>query len=92
MRIGQKLVARSYYSLSAEDAFAVGGIDAPHSGGEAVAGIEAQGLGFGFVGVARHDFDFHGDAAFFDFDDEFEWHGYVVGLLFDGNQVGPKGS
>ena len=69
-----------YSILSAEDALAVGWIDAPHSGGEAVAGIKAQGLGFGFVGVAGHDFDFHGNAAFFDFDNELEWHGCVVGL------------
>ena len=64
--------------LSAEDAFSVGGIDAPHSGSETVAWIKAQGLGFGFVGVAGHDFDFHGDAAFFDFYDEFEWHGCLM--------------
>ena len=37
-------------------------------------------MGFGFVGVARHDLDIHGDAAFFDFDDELEWHGCVVCL------------
>lgn len=71
-------------SLPAENAFAVGRIDAPHSGGEAVAGIKAQSLSFGFVGVAGHDFDFHGYAAFFDFDDEFEWHGCVMGLCLKG--------